>query len=200
MTSPSDDYALLIPCATAVEAELAKDLLASHGIPVLFESMDRDFAEIGYAAHLNISRPEVFVPRAAFDKAVAILKSAWGDFEPPGYEEALEEEASEEDASMRVSPVGRAMTSHSDDYALLIPCATAVDAELAKNLLESQGIPVFFESTDRGLAEVGHAAHLNISRPEVLVPRAAFDQAVAILRETWGDFEPPGDEDASIEE
>jgi len=83
MTTPSEDYALLIAAATAVDAELAKDLLESEGIPCLFHGLDRDFAELGGAVHLQVSHPDVYVPKAAFDRAVEILHKTWGDFAPP---------------------------------------------------------------------------------------------------------------------
>ena len=81
------------------------------------------------------------------------------------------------------------MTSPSEDHALLIPAAQPVTAELAKELLESQGIPVLLHGMDRDLAELGHAVHLQASHPDVYVPKVAFDTAVKILAETWDDFD-----------
>lgn len=83
MSTPSDDYALLLAAATAVDAELAKELLESEGIPVLFHGLDRDFAELGAAVHLQVSRPDVYVPKTALDSAVEILRRTWADFSPP---------------------------------------------------------------------------------------------------------------------
>jgi ADP-heptose:LPS heptosyltransferase len=83
MTSPSQDYALLLAAATAVDAELAKELLESEGIPVLLHGLDRDFAELGAAVHMQVSHPDVYVPKTALDKAVEILRRTWADFAPP---------------------------------------------------------------------------------------------------------------------
>jgi hypothetical protein len=78
MTTPADNYALLLAAPSATEAEMAKNLLAAEGIPCLFHSQDRDFAELGSAVHLSVSRPAVFVPKAALEKAKALLDAAWG--------------------------------------------------------------------------------------------------------------------------
>ena len=67
MTAPSEEYSLLIAAATPVDAELAKSLLEAEGIPCLFHAQDRDFAELGEAVHMAISRPDVYVPNAALD-------------------------------------------------------------------------------------------------------------------------------------
>lgn len=83
MTSPAEEYALLLAAATAVDAALAKDLLASEGIPCLFHSQDRDLAELGAAVHMTISRPDVYVPKGALERAVEILRGTWEDFALP---------------------------------------------------------------------------------------------------------------------
>lgn len=83
MTTPADDYALLIAAASPVEAELAKNLLAAEGIPCLFHSQDRDLAELGAAVHMTVSRPDVYVPKAALERAVAILRETWDDLALP---------------------------------------------------------------------------------------------------------------------
>ena len=83
MTSPAEEYALLLAAATPVDAALAKDLLAAEGIPCLFHSQDRDLAELGAAVHMTISRPDVYVPKEALDRAVEILREAWEDYALP---------------------------------------------------------------------------------------------------------------------
>lgn len=83
MSTPADDFALLIPAATAVDAELAKELLESEGIPVLIHGFDRDFAELGGAVHLQVSRPDVYVPKTALASAFEILRRTWADFALP---------------------------------------------------------------------------------------------------------------------
>jgi|GEM_PF-2564938 len=85
MTTPAEDYALLIAAANPVEAELAKELLESKGIPVLLHGMDRDLAELGAAVHMQASHPDVLVPKSAFEEASRILGETWENFEaPPG--------------------------------------------------------------------------------------------------------------------
>ena len=79
MTTPSDEYALLLAAPSATEAGLAKNLLAAEGITCLLHGQDRDFAELGAAVHLSVARPDVFVPKAALAKAKALLDEAWGD-------------------------------------------------------------------------------------------------------------------------
>jgi hypothetical protein len=83
MTSPADEYALLMEAATPTDAELAKSLLAEKGIPCIFHGQDRDFAELGEMVHMMVSRPDVYVPREALERAVEILRGAWGEFSPP---------------------------------------------------------------------------------------------------------------------
>jgi len=78
MTSPTDEYALLLAAPTATEAGLAKNLLAAAGIPCLLHGQDRDFAELGAAVHMSVARPDVFVPKAAFAEAKRLLDEAWG--------------------------------------------------------------------------------------------------------------------------
>ena len=78
MSSPSDDYALLLAAPTATEAGLAKNLLAAAGIPCLLHGQDRDFAELGAAVHSTVARPDVFVPKAAYEEAKRLLDEAWG--------------------------------------------------------------------------------------------------------------------------
>jgi len=78
MTRPSDEYALLLAAPTAVDCELAKNLLAVEGIPCLQHGLDRDFAELGAAVHMSVSRPDLFVPKAAYERAKQILDAAWG--------------------------------------------------------------------------------------------------------------------------
>lgn len=83
MTAPSEEYALLMAAATQVDADLARQLLEEAGIPCLLHGMDRDLAELGSAIHMQISRPDIYVPRGALDEAVEVLRGAWEDFAPP---------------------------------------------------------------------------------------------------------------------
>ncbi len=83
MTAPSEEYALLMGAATPVDADLARQLLEEAGIPCLLHGMDRDLAELGSAVHMLVSRPDIYVPRAALERAVEVLREAWADFAPP---------------------------------------------------------------------------------------------------------------------
>jgi len=83
MSKPADEYALLIAAASPVDAELARNLLEQEGIPVLLHALDRDVAELGTAVHMALSRPDVYVPKEALDRAVTIIRGAWEDFALP---------------------------------------------------------------------------------------------------------------------
>ena len=78
MTNSNPGPVVLIPAADWQTAQLAKSLLAEEGIPVLLHGMDLNFADLGSAAHNAVSRPDVLVPHAAFDRAMEILDEAWG--------------------------------------------------------------------------------------------------------------------------
>ncbi len=79
MTSPSDEYALLLAAPSATSCQLAKNLLEAAGIPCMQHGMDRDFAELGAAVHMGVARPDLYVPKSAFDQAKALLDEAWGE-------------------------------------------------------------------------------------------------------------------------
>jgi Putative prokaryotic signal transducing protein len=83
MGSPSEDFAVLLAAPDPTEAHLARNLLESAGIPSLLHGQDRDYAELGASGHLGVSRPDLLVPRSAFDKAREVLREAWG-VELPG--------------------------------------------------------------------------------------------------------------------
>lgn len=91
MGSLENDYDLLLSAPNPVEAALAKDLLAEHGIPSFTSGLDRDMAELGSGVHNAIARPDVYVPKGMRERAQAVLKEAW-ETEPleddgPGPEE-----------------------------------------------------------------------------------------------------------------
>lgn len=93
MSSPRADFALLLASPDPVEADLAKDLLASEGIPSMLHGQDRDLAEFGAAAHAGISRPDLLVPKSALARAREILSEAWESVpipdEDPGSSRAM---------------------------------------------------------------------------------------------------------------
>jgi hypothetical protein len=78
MGAPADGFVRLLEAPDAVEAELARGLLESAGIPALLHGQDRDLAELGAAIHMRISRPDVYVPAAELERARRVLDEAWG--------------------------------------------------------------------------------------------------------------------------
>ena len=97
MSTPAQDHALLIESADSVEAQLAKELLESNGIPVMIHGVDRAMADLGAAANMEASRPNVYVPKSALAKAVKILSETWENFEPLPVERSPVEEGTEEE-------------------------------------------------------------------------------------------------------
>jgi Putative prokaryotic signal transducing protein len=79
MGGPADGFVRLLAAPDAVEAELARDLLRSAGIPSLLHGQDRDLAELGQAIHMRISRPDVYVPAAELERARNVLAEAWDE-------------------------------------------------------------------------------------------------------------------------
>lgn len=77
MSSTRADFALLLASPDPTEADLAKDLLTSAGIPCMLHGQDRDLAELGAAAHGCIARPDLLVPKAALDRAREVLRESW---------------------------------------------------------------------------------------------------------------------------
>ncbi|HJO27472.1 MAG TPA: DUF2007 domain-containing protein [Planctomycetota bacterium] len=73
-----------------------------------------------------------------------------------------------------------------NDIACLLEAPTAVEAELARGLLEEAGIPCLFHGRDADFAEFGASAHMSLTRPSLFVPAAALDGARALLAEAWG--------------
>ena len=83
MKSPRQEFDLLLEAPDPVEADLARELLASEKIPSLLHGQDRDFAELGAASHATISRPDLYVPKGTLERARAILREAWGPERAP---------------------------------------------------------------------------------------------------------------------
>lgn len=77
MKRPSEEYATAAKALTALEAEMARQLLADAGLPCLVHGPDFDRAELG-AAHGMVRRVDVLVAHADADKARAVLDQAWG--------------------------------------------------------------------------------------------------------------------------
>jgi hypothetical protein len=77
-----DEYAVVLDEADLVAAELAKGLLEAEGIPCLLHGPDFDVAEFGTAGHAVVRGRAVLVPRVERERALAILRGAWGDDAP----------------------------------------------------------------------------------------------------------------------
>jgi hypothetical protein len=77
MGSPADGFVRLLEAPDAVEAELARNLLGSVGIPSMLHGQDRDLAELGQASHMRISRPDLYVPAEDLDRARTLLDETW---------------------------------------------------------------------------------------------------------------------------
>ncbi|MDP6368163.1 MAG: DUF2007 domain-containing protein, partial [Planctomycetota bacterium] len=72
------DIACLLEAPTAVEADLARGILEEAGIPCISHGRDADFAELGASAHMAYTRPNLFVPASALERARDLLAAAWG--------------------------------------------------------------------------------------------------------------------------
>ena len=78
MSSIRNDFDLLLAAPDPTEADLARNLLEAAGIPSILQGQDRDLAELGASSHSTISRPDLYVPKGALERAQAILREAWG--------------------------------------------------------------------------------------------------------------------------
>jgi hypothetical protein len=77
MSSPRDEFDLLLEAPTSVEADMAREILAQRGIPTFLHGKDRDLAELGAAIHSAYTQPDLFVPKGRRAEARAILDEAW---------------------------------------------------------------------------------------------------------------------------
>jgi hypothetical protein len=89
MTSPRDEFALLLAAPDPVEAEMARELLTSAGIPSVLHGNDRYSTDLGSSLSGNVWRPDLLVPKTAFEQARALLREAW-DSKPLSDDLALE--------------------------------------------------------------------------------------------------------------
>ena len=70
---------------------------------------------------------------------------------------------------------------------VLLSAPDPVKGELARGLLEEAGIPSVFHGPDRDIAELGAAVHMAFTRPDLLVPASAVEDAREVLRRAWGE-------------
>lgn len=64
--------------------------------------------------------------------------------------------------------------------------ADSVTIELARQLLESAGIPSLAHGPDFDVAEFGRAMHDNVRHQDLYVPQTALVRATEVLAEAWG--------------
>ena len=67
---------LLLSGANGIQADMARDLLAAAGIPILTQGPDFDMAELGRAAHDMLRGTDLYVPAGALEKARELLREA----------------------------------------------------------------------------------------------------------------------------
>lgn len=77
MKRPGDEYAAVARAVTALEAEMARQLLAEAGLPCIVHGPDFDRAELG-ASHGMVRRVDVYVSPADLERARGVLEEAWG--------------------------------------------------------------------------------------------------------------------------
>ncbi len=79
------------------------------------------------------------------------------------------------------------MASPRSQFDLLLPAVDPVTADLAQDLLKSQGIPSTLHGPDFDVAELGSAVHRGLRRQDLFVPRGAQSAARGVLVEAWGE-------------
>ncbi|MEO0652032.1 MAG: hypothetical protein AAFZ65_15270 [Planctomycetota bacterium] len=83
MTRFRDDYDLVLEAAHPLSLDLAQNILAEAGIPVLLHGLDQDRAELG-EAHRHVTRQDLYVPKGSGERAKEMLVNAWGSLDPVG--------------------------------------------------------------------------------------------------------------------
>ncbi|MCY2959998.1 MAG: hypothetical protein NTY35_07510 [Planctomycetota bacterium] len=73
------------------------------------------------------------------------------------------------------------------EFDVVLTSVDYVEGELARELLESVGIPSLLHTPDFDIAEFGFAAYRQLRHGDVLVPRGARPAARAALVEAWGE-------------
>ena len=77
MSSTRADFALLLPSLDPVEAELAKDLLSSEGIPSMLHTPYQQLVGLAYGGPYSVGRSDLLVPNAALARARVVLSETW---------------------------------------------------------------------------------------------------------------------------
>ena len=77
MTSPRDEYDLVLKAPNLVETELAQQLLEEAGIPSLLHPVDS--RETFALSRYPFEAPDLYVPKGMRERAEAVLRAAWSD-------------------------------------------------------------------------------------------------------------------------
>ena len=77
MRSTRSDFALLLTSLDPVEAELAKDLLSSEGIPSMLHSPYQQIVGLAYGGPWSVGRSDLVVPKTALTRAREVLSETW---------------------------------------------------------------------------------------------------------------------------
>lgn len=73
------------------------------------------------------------------------------------------------------------------EFDVVLASVAFVEGELARDVLQSVGIPCLLHSPDFDIAEIGTASYGQIRSADLLVPRGARAPARAALVEAWGE-------------
>ncbi len=77
--------------------------------------------------------------------------------------------------------------SYRGEFDLVLRAVDYVEGELAKNVLESAGIPALVHGPDFDMAEMGRASNAQVRGSDVLVPQGTRARAREILVAAWGE-------------
>jgi hypothetical protein len=77
MSSPRDEYDLLLETPSLIESEMAQELLSEAGIPSLLHPVDSREAFV--LSHHPFDAPDLYVPKGMRDRAEQILRAAWSE-------------------------------------------------------------------------------------------------------------------------
>ena len=77
MRSTRSDFARLLTSLDPVEAELARDLLSSEGIPSMLHSPYQQIVGLAYGGPLSVGRSDLLVPKTALARAREVFSETW---------------------------------------------------------------------------------------------------------------------------
>ncbi len=77
--------------------------------------------------------------------------------------------------------------NYREEFDTVLTAVDYVEGELARELLESAGIPSLLHGADFDVAELGLVSHAQMRHADLLVPRGTRDSARAKLVEAWGE-------------